>query len=857
MNKLSKFIEESRKDNGVLRQIFFNFHSKIGLIKATVAASGGKKMDVKKEIFDEESEKNTEIMRIVAPDISQISKYDGKTVLKKIALGLFYILCGYLLGGAEIFFGALPFGIALLSAANHSVAYIYIGICLSAIFGEVNTTVFICAYSITVLLRILARIVIDNAHVKNSGEKISIGEIIPILFGEHICLRMASAALGAFIIGIFTLVEGGFYYYDLFGAIVGVVAAPLLTVIYYFSVGSETPSEKWGFLSMIALAASFTFATRELEFLGISVGFCVAMMLTLYFCRKRSLFLGLIAGAALGLSFSPILSPIFVLAALTEWSLSKVSSFFASLAALSVGLAWALFAEGISALTSVFPSLLLSTLIFSVIDTLYIKKEVPKIKVREKHETKKETVSTFVCRPLSEETISAVVLDDAEQRIKIMCETLSTLSRLFFDLSERMRNPASEDIKQICDSAFDGFCQGCEMRSICWEKEYAASLATISHLSSELVRMGHIKKDDIRAEMYERCHNMPSIIEQINRNCMLHTQQLIIGDKTEIFALDYEAMSELLASAMVDERQDFEPRPELTERLCARFVELGIEISGVIIYGGERRRRVILRAEKPSAIFSNLDVIEREICDICDEKLTLTSKKNDGRYAEAIFSVGRNFTVEYAKRSIKAEGEEGFCGDTVTVFENSSDKLYSFLSDGMGSGRDAALTSGICSVFLSKILTTTSRCEVSLAMLNGFLRNKGGGSMHECSATVDLLEFDLVSGEAAFYKGGAAPSYVLRDDNLYKLRSNSVPLGIIKELDTKKIALTLEDGDIVVMVSDGVTQAKDECPWLFDLLRASVGKESLASIADMIVKRAKYEGATDDISVVVMKILRI
>jgi RNA polymerase sporulation-specific sigma factor len=34
MNKLSKSIEESRKYNGVLRQIFFNFHSKIGLIKA-------------------------------------------------------------------------------------------------------------------------------------------------------------------------------------------------------------------------------------------------------------------------------------------------------------------------------------------------------------------------------------------------------------------------------------------------------------------------------------------------------------------------------------------------------------------------------------------------------------------------------------------------------------------------------------------------------------------------------------------------------------------------------------------------------------------------------------------------------
>ena len=172
----------------------------------------------------------------------------------------------------------------------------------------------------------------------------------------------------------------------------------------------------------------------------------------------------------------------------------------------------------------------------------------------------------------------------------------------------------------------------------------------------------------------------------------------------------------------------------------------------------------------------------------------------------------------------------------------------------MGSGRDAALTSSICSVFLSKILTATGKCDISLDMLNGFLRNKGSSSLHECSATVDLLQYDLLTGKAEFYKGGAAPSYILRDGNLFKLRSNSVPLGIIKELGTKKISIDTAEGDIIVMVSDGVTQSREECPWLFDLLKANAKKESLATLADMIVKRAKYEGETDDISVVVMKV---
>ena len=122
-------------------------------------------------------------------------------------------------------------------------------------------------------------------------------------------------------------------------------------------------------------------------------------------------------------------------------------------------------------------------------------------------------------------------------------------------------------------------------------------------------------------------------------------------------------------------------------------------------------------------------------------------------------------------------------------------------------------------MFLQKMLSTSNSCHSSLKLLNGFLRNKGGGSLHECSATVDLLELDLILGRASFYKSGAAPTYVFRDGSLFKLRSKTVPVGIIRELDSKKTSFDVGDGDVIVMVSDGVTQGKDECPWLFELLK--------------------------------------
>lgn len=69
---------------------------------------------------------------------------------------------------------------------------------------------------------------------------------------------------------------------------------------------------------------------------------------------------------------------------------------------------------------------------------------------------------------------------------------------------------------------------------------------------------------------------------------------------------------------------------------------------------------------------------------------------------------------------------------------------------------------------------------------------------------VDLLEVDLLTGKAALYKGGAAPSYLRRGDKIYSLSSKSVPLGIIGELDAGKTEFAVEPGDMILMISDGV-----------------------------------------------------
>lgn len=780
-------------------------------------------------------------------DVKKKKRGRASAVAREIFVGFLYAVFGYLLGICRLPFGARPFGMAFLCAADRKVPYIFAGVCLSALFSD-NPVIWICAYAVALVIRVLVRLTLDMPWQKdeNSGER-SVGEILPMLFSENICLRMTTSCVGAFAVGIYSLIVGGFLYYDLWGAILSMLVAPAAVLLSYGIFNGKKTATKFGYFSSGAVAFAIVYAARAVTLYGVSLAAFGAMFVTLYICRKKGIIHGVAAGIICGLAYSPMFAPVFIFAALASGALWRVSAVFASVAAFTVGLAWGLYVSGIGAITALLPALLAASLLFSVLDKIFFS---ARPEVAEQVSEESEAVRCEI----GYDIIDGVRLDTTEQRVKNICGTFSEMSEFFRDLGERMKKPLAADVKQICDDAFDACCANCRHKELCWEENYTDTIAAIASVSAHVHKSGRISAEDIPSAMRKLCERMPDIVDEINHNCMLHTKQLLLCDKTEIFALDYEAMSDLLAGAMNVDSAELECDSEMSGRMCEALSEAEIGVSSVVVYGARKRRMVLCSssAEELHRSKSRIISIAERISGEKYSDAEISERENGMAYMA--LSAKKKISAEYASRSLISKGEESFCGDTMSVFENGDDKFYALISDGMGSGRDAALTSGICVMFLQKMLSAANRCDTALKLLNGFLRNKGGGSMHECSATVDLMELDLIGGKASFYKSGAAPTYVFRNGSLFKLRSKTVPVGIIRELDAKRISFDVGDGDIIVMVSDGVTQGRDECPWLFELLKRHVECEGLERTARMIADRAVREGGDDDISVIMVKI---
>lgn len=195
------------------------------------------------------------------------------------------------------------------------------------------------------------------------------------------------------------------------------------------------------------------------------------------------------------------------------------------------------------------------------------------------------------------------------------------------------------------------------------------------------------------------------------------------------------------------------------------------------------------------------------------------------------------------------EGEQ-VCGDTVTSFRTETGLLCLLLSDGMGTGAEARKESALTARLLRQFLEAGIAPEAALKTLNTAMALRGAetGSF----TTVDLLTCRTQTGEAAFYKFGAAPSYVKRKGAVRRITGAALPVGLRSgDASPDVTRATLAPGSFAVLISDGVADANHD-EWLQDLLAGWEGTDPQALATLILAESVRREGLQDDCGVQVL-----
>lgn len=150
---------------------------------------------------------------------------------------------------------------------------------------------------------------------------------------------------------------------------------------------------------------------------------------------------------------------------------------------------------------------------------------------------------------------------------------------------------------------------------------------------------------------------------------------------------------------------------------------------------------------------------------------------------------------------------EMISGDSYAFLESERGKMTIMLSDGTGSGEKAGRDSGKVLDLMEKMLEAGYTTKSALHLVNSALYAKNEDGNHP---TIDICNVDLHRGNCEFFKIGGAVSFLKRGDSAEVIEWNHLPLGIFQSIEAESVSKQLQDGDFIIMMSDGVLDAFGE-----------------------------------------------
>lgn len=192
-------------------------------------------------------------------------------------------------------------------------------------------------------------------------------------------------------------------------------------------------------------------------------------------------------------------------------------------------------------------------------------------------------------------------------------------------------------------------------------------------------------------------------------------------------------------------------------------------------------------------------------------------------------------------------------GDNYSFLESEMGKLSILLSDGTGSGEKASRDSERVLDLMEKMLEAGYRTETAVNLINLALFAMGEDSNHP---TLDICNLDLYTGSCEFLKVGGAVSFLKRGDRVEEIQVGNLPLGIFQNIQVPCISRKLEDGEYLIMMSDGVLDAFADQEY-DDTLAGAIGElgdQNPGEIAEKLLQLAIRSGGGriyDDMTIIV------
>ncbi len=335
-----------------------------------------------------------------------------------------------------------------------------------------------------------------------------------------------------------------------------------------------------------------------------------------------------------------------------------------------------------------------------------------------------------------------------------------------------------------------------------------------------------------------------------------------INENKKVLSNQLDRVSKAISSvadSIKNENTDFEEEKKEIKILAA---QKEIEILDINIRK-EESGRYIINLYKPSCkdeedckieeiekilskVLKGNIVLQREVC----------GRDEEQNLCKQIYMSKDKFSIQIGIAHDKKK-DSSISGDYSNQTRLDDGKYLIALSDGMGSGPEARKSSQIAVKMLTRMLSSGFDRDTSMELINSSMYINSQEDMY---ATLDVAILDLYSGNMEFMKNGACPTFIKNKKQVNVVKSISLPAGILDKIDLVVYDKDLEDGDIIVMCTDGILESNTEYEnkelWIKHLLE-EIETDNVQKIANILLKESidnSFGKAKDDMTVIVLKV---
>ncbi|MDR2183914.1 MAG: stage II sporulation protein E [Clostridiales bacterium] len=434
------------------------------------------------------------------------------------------------------------------------------------------------------------------------------------------------------------------------------------------------------------------------------------------------------------------------------------------------------------------------------------------------------------------------------------------LAAMFNGRITRPKTPALRPAA-LAEAMKTQFCAKCHRRGDCWGERSGEMAEYIRQLAAKSEKAGKIEIEDAPFGLSGTCIAPVDFVRalwaQIGRQHVAKDLRHRLTEARTLVAQQFSGLSLVMYEFASELDATLNFRKELENKVITELEKLRIEVENVIVIENKRGKCEVslsLNARRRADARRSRE-IGAALSHVVGRRMELVEERFEGRMVRMEFFERHKFYV-HSGVAKAAKGPVEQSGDSFCVVQLKDGRCVAALSDGMGSGGRAKDESETAIELLEELMERGFEQEIALRLINSALLMKSGD---ESFSTLDICVLDMNTGRAEFVKIGAAASFLVRGDEVAAIGSWTLPVGILDSIDIDVQKKQLAHGDIIVLMTDGVTDSLKtaDAAWIEGLLR-ELPTGNPQDIADHVLAAAKanygdVEG--DDMTVLVLRIL--